>query len=339
MQNKFTDTKAYTVSDFLSWFDKKEIELSPKYQRSDVWDIHAKSYFIDSLIRGMPIPPIFIRLKPIISESKIIKEVIDGQQRLRAIFDFYNNRVSILPSHSEKSEKATYEELSHDEQENFFLYDIPVQIVKTERDDLIYDMFSRLNSNNFTLNKQELRNAKYWGEFKSIVALLSTHSRTAFIENGVFKDKQLSRMKDCEFVGHLLVFILSGVTDGKDGTLERHYKEYDKNEIECNIAKSKYLNTFDNIIEVIASAECSYFSRPVYFYTLFVVLHDTNTHIERAIEKVRVIENKIEALEEGQMLDEDYKWIEEFFNHHRRHTTDKIQRLTRVNLLKGFFVQ
>ena len=58
---KKTTAKIITVSDLVQWFTKKELELSPKYQRNNVWNEKAKAYLIDTIVRGLPIPPIFLR--------------------------------------------------------------------------------------------------------------------------------------------------------------------------------------------------------------------------------------------------------------------------------------
>jgi hypothetical protein len=58
---KKTAAKIVQISDILQWNEKGELELSPKYQRNNVWNEKAKSYLMDSIIRGLPIPPIFLR--------------------------------------------------------------------------------------------------------------------------------------------------------------------------------------------------------------------------------------------------------------------------------------
>ena len=54
------DTKVYNVSDFTEWNSSGLLDLSPEFQRRQVWSEKAKSYLIDTLIRGNPIPKIII---------------------------------------------------------------------------------------------------------------------------------------------------------------------------------------------------------------------------------------------------------------------------------------
>ena len=72
------------ILDFVA--SKKWINLRPEYQRRLVWDRKKKSQFIESLLMNIPIPPVFLY------ENDINRyEVMDGQQRLNAILEFYGN--------------------------------------------------------------------------------------------------------------------------------------------------------------------------------------------------------------------------------------------------------
>ena len=171
--SKLRDSKTYSINDFLTWNSNKELELSPKFQRNKVWNQSVKSYLIDTILRGMPIPPIFITQKIDLNTQKTLREVIDGQQRLTAITQFKNNEFKISSTHNKELANKTYDDLSDELKVAFLEYEIPVEIIKTETDAVIYDIFARLNTNNITLNKQELRNAKYWGEFKVVINKLA----------------------------------------------------------------------------------------------------------------------------------------------------------------------
>ena len=69
---------------------KKWVNLHPEYQRRLVWDKERKSLFLESLLLNIPIPPIFL------FEYDLNRcEVMDGQQRLNTIVDFYGNRLEL----------------------------------------------------------------------------------------------------------------------------------------------------------------------------------------------------------------------------------------------------
>jgi len=336
MYEKIVQTKSYSVADFIKWHNDNELELSPKYQRSNVWNDNAKSYFIDTVLRGMPIPPIFIRQTTNIHLAKVLKEIIDGQQRLRTLIDFYNNKIFLLSAHSGYETKKIYSELSDLEKEEFLSYDLPVQIVKTDKEEKIYEMFSRLNSNNFVLNKQELRNAKYWGEFKSAVYSATNEIRGFLINNKVFNDRQISRMKDYELVSNLLINIISGIVDGKDGTIEKYYKDYDHNSEICADAKSEFKYLFDQCIDILDGEEFEYFSRPTYLFTLFSIIKYLNFETDILKEKLRSLEFMLQNCDDNQPLDENLQWINKFMDQHSRHTTDKSSREERAKALMDY---
>lgn len=209
--SKIKETKVYSINDFLEWFYNGELELAPKYQRNSVWNMKAKSYLIDTILRGMPIPQIFIRQTIDIKSKRTFREVIDGQQRLRAITEFVNNEFSILKSHNEDYAGYFYNDLDEDDKEQFLSYSLPVEIIKTKDDATIYNMFARLNTNTMTLNRQELRNAKYWGEFKVFCYKVSSEWREFFIDNRIFTDKHLARMNDVEYLSGIINLIMNGI--------------------------------------------------------------------------------------------------------------------------------
>ena len=71
-----TTARIIQISDLLQWNDKDELELSPKYQRNSVWNDKAKSYLIDTIIRGLPIPPIFMRQRIDVTTKKHIEKLL-----------------------------------------------------------------------------------------------------------------------------------------------------------------------------------------------------------------------------------------------------------------------
>src|SRR3972149_11758879 len=88
---KSYDSRTYSINDFVEWDKAKQLELNPRFQRRPVWTDKAKSFLIDTILRGKPIPKIFIRQKINVSTKTSTREVVDGQQRLRTILPFFND--------------------------------------------------------------------------------------------------------------------------------------------------------------------------------------------------------------------------------------------------------
>ena len=72
--NDIKDTKSFSINDILSWEENGELIVSPKYQRNKVWNLNAKSYLIDTIIKGYPIPQIFIRQQIDIASRKSFQQ-------------------------------------------------------------------------------------------------------------------------------------------------------------------------------------------------------------------------------------------------------------------------
>src|SRR5216684_2751416 len=85
---KSYDSRTYSINDFVEWDNAKQLELNPRFQRRAVWTDKAKSFLMDTILRGKPIPKFFIRQRINVSTKTSIRDVVDGQQRLRTILSF-----------------------------------------------------------------------------------------------------------------------------------------------------------------------------------------------------------------------------------------------------------
>lgn len=88
----------YTSLDFVEWDDTKVLVLTPKFQRRGVWTDAARSLLIDTLIQGMPIPPIYLRVRQSDDKKRIVREVVDGQQRVASILKFVRGDLKLSRS-------------------------------------------------------------------------------------------------------------------------------------------------------------------------------------------------------------------------------------------------
>lgn len=113
-----------------NWSSGK-IDHEPEYQRKFVWTKSKQSYFIESLIYGIDTPIIyFVEVeKEVAGLKKIVREAIDGRQRLSTIFKFYDNELNLeqlkknTPLYNELNEKS-YKELNEKFQRAFKQYTI-----------------------------------------------------------------------------------------------------------------------------------------------------------------------------------------------------------------------
>ena len=112
--------REYSIRELFDSYKRGETIISPKFQRRTVWEYKAKSYLIDSILTGFPIPRIFIRESTNLDMSAN-REIIDGQQRLKAIFDFLNDGFKISFVHSKEFGGKYYSELPDDAKKLFLI--------------------------------------------------------------------------------------------------------------------------------------------------------------------------------------------------------------------------
>tara|TARA_R110002110_G_C13441379_1_gene716183 strand:- start:1818 stop:2900 length:1083 start_codon:yes stop_codon:yes gene_type:complete len=149
----------------------------PKFQRNFTWTIEQSSRLIESFLMGLPVPPIFLYFD---EENKGL--IIDGQQRIRSIVDFFNGRhhaagndSATIPfklrgiSEGSPFQDLSYTDLSPSHQRKLrssVLRAINVRQLKPDEDRLsMFHIFERLNSGGLPLKSQEIRNAVYHGAF------------------------------------------------------------------------------------------------------------------------------------------------------------------------------
>lgn len=79
---------SYPINDFNNWHHRNELVLQPKFQRRRVWSDNARSSLIDTILRKLPIPKLYMREQIDIAGHRTLREIVDGQQRLAAVIDY-----------------------------------------------------------------------------------------------------------------------------------------------------------------------------------------------------------------------------------------------------------
>jgi Protein of unknown function DUF262 len=204
----------YVALDLLAWHEGGNLVLSPKFQRRLVWQPAARSFFIDTLLRGYPVPPIHIRLVNQPGKGAV-REVVDGQQRMRALFDFIAGKFRLGRQTDAPWAGCTYRQLEPQQQEALQMYKFYVYQYQNVTDQTILEIFARINTYSVVLNKQELRNGKYFGYFKSTVYELGLEYLSFWRATGIFTERAIARMQEAELTSELLILQLDGIQDKK----------------------------------------------------------------------------------------------------------------------------
>lgn len=193
----------------------ENVHLSPNFQRRDAWSLEKKSRFIESLILGLPVPPIILAEQKR-SRGKFL--VIDGKQRLLSIMQFWGK----LPETSNNSyalrgldvredlNGLTFAQLkSVDERANDYsaLRNQPIRTVVIRnwpKDDFLHLVFLRLNTGSVRLSAQELRQALKPGAFTSRVDAYASDDEELRMLLGLKGPDP--RMQDTELLGRHVAF-------------------------------------------------------------------------------------------------------------------------------------
>jgi 5-methylcytosine-specific restriction endonuclease McrA len=155
---------------------KSRINPKPQYQRTAVWTEHKKQLLIDSILRQYDMPKFYLR----VSEPPYDHEVVDGQQRLRTIWDFYEDDFALGSESGNVPEFGnligkTFSDLPSKAQDRIALFGLNLVELEEASDLEIRDLFLRLQEG-MTLNPAERRNAEP-GNMRDFIADLGENHR------------------------------------------------------------------------------------------------------------------------------------------------------------------
>ncbi len=257
--------------------NREAVNLNPEYQRRLRWTTSQKSKLIESLLLNIPVPPVFFY------ESDAARyEVMDGQQRLNTIRDFFAGAFSLgglsvltplnglrypkcPPRVKRTLDRASLSAIvllmeSESERPNEG---------KLSLTDIRRLVFDRLNTGGMKLNPQELRNAQNPGAFNEAIVDLSRFEKFTevfgipaytekdpeeyYVNPERRKNGLYSTMKDCELI--LRFFALRDATNIKGSMksmLDRAMETKMSNE-EAATAVSEYKEIFSFLYDLFDS--------------------------------------------------------------------------------------
>ena len=260
---------SFTTLDFLTWEEVGALALTPKFQRRAVWKTPARSYFIDSLLQDIPVPPIFLRVTQSRDRKRTVREVIDGQQRLRAVLDYVVDKFALSRSVVKLHGGKRFSELDEDSQDKIRRYSFGCEIFQSISDAEVLEIFARVNTYSVRLNAQELRNGQYFGFFKRSAFSLANEHLEFWRRHNIFSEGNIARMLEVELTSELMVAQLAGQQDKKK-SLDKFYAQYDETFEEKDRIEESFRDTIDAInesfVDTLSETE---FRRPPLFYTLF----------------------------------------------------------------------
>lgn len=218
-----TDGYPISISEWAGMYEKNELDIHPEFQRFYRWTPKQKTGLVESILLGIPVPPIFV------SQRKDgVWDVVDGLQRLSSIFQFMgilkNKEGELLPPLELESTKylpelkgTKWEEqptspktLPKDLQLAFKRSKISASIVLKESDtNAKYDLFQRLNTGGSELSPQEVRNCLLVMMNQTLFEWLKDlPTNKDFVESTALSDRPLEQSYDVELALRFLVIAL-----------------------------------------------------------------------------------------------------------------------------------
>lgn len=291
----------YKVSDFLSWQRAGSLVLSPSFQRRAVWKSGAKSYLIDTIVRGLPIPIIFLREQrsDLVSlEPK--REVVDGQQRIRTVIEFIepsslggysvgSGSFQVQDNHNQSIANRPFQAISQDLQQKILDYEFSVHVLSSGVDDReVLSIFARMNSTGVKLNPQELRNAQHFGTFKTSMYETASAHLPRWRNWKLFSEDNIARMDEVELTSEFALLILNGISGKSSGALDRIYDDKDEKYPEQDEVARRFnavMDTIDDKLGLQMNQEP--FTRRTVFYSLFAFVYDCLFGIGSTLEPIK----------------------------------------------------
>ena len=158
------------VDQMVSRIDHDEIDLAPNFQRkAGIWDNKRKSRLIESLLLRIPIPVFYVA-----SDENERWSVVDGLQRTSTIHNYVKNNFPLNQLEYLDLDKRLYKNLSRPLQRRISETQLIVNVIESGTpEEVMFNIFRRINTGGMMLNGQEIRNALHPGPIREYLEKLA----------------------------------------------------------------------------------------------------------------------------------------------------------------------
>jgi hypothetical protein len=198
---------------------------------------------------GFPMPKLAHYQVTDLKTRKVVKEIVDGQQRSVAILDFYQGKFRLSRTiETEELKNKSYTTLGPAYQQRFLDYPLSIDLFVGATLEQIREIFRRINSYTVPLNPEEKRHAVFQGTFKWFVHRLARRFDESFSRIGLFGEKQLVRMQDTKLIAEIVHALQNGIQTTKARELFELYKQFDKTFPDAARTDKQVTAAFDQLI-------------------------------------------------------------------------------------------
>lgn len=298
------------VQDLINLERNGDLNLNPWYQRRSVWTPAQKAYLINTIFEKKPVPSLYIRHSLDLDKERSIKEVVDGQQRIRCVLEYA--RSEFAARHPKHEKRVKYSELSKTEKESFRMTALSVGSLVGASDSDVIEIFGRLNSVAKTLNLQEKRNARFSGEFKQFCLKQASARVSLWRSYRVFTANDIARMTETQFVSELAINMLDGLRDYNAKEIDQYYQKFDEKFSEEKTLIERIERVFSKLAQIkLEAIKDTIFSRSPLFFSLFLIIDSLDgkldaKHIERCLYQIDTSFNADTPLSERSKADAEF---------------------------------
>jgi hypothetical protein len=230
------------------------LDLDPAYQRRSIWSQRFKDFFVDSVLNNYPCPAIFL-YEQISTSGTASYHVVDGKQRLLTCFEFVENLFPISDEATIASLRGKlFQNLTDVQKLDIWRYQFAVEFVPQEDEKLITEIFDRINRNVARLTRQELRHAKYYGDFiQTVEAGAESMAEILPVNFPMLATQSRRQMKDLELVGNLLLLIEEGPRSYSQDQLDAAYSKRDENWFDRGRVTAEFSAAMMAIADILAA--------------------------------------------------------------------------------------
>ena len=351
---KFSDNRK-TVNEIFTMFDEGKLIVDDTYQRRSVWSEKDKVRLIETILHQLVIPELFFWKADTDPETGIsTTHIVDGQQRIKAIYSFINNEFKLKPQYlldegsKEKYANKYFKDLDTETRKTFWNYQLMIIEIDSAatRDDII-TMFNRLNLTDYNLNDQEKRNSVS-GEFAALAREISDNP--LWDEKRLFTGPDVKRMKDVEFCASIILLHRKGIIDQTDqSALNQAYEELQVGYKDAEQDKEAVCAAIETIATFFISDNVTKFlRRKAQLYTLFSVvfyMQRENIAVEQCqkdrleyfVKLYSVFNNDMDL--SGEISDSEkilFDWLKKYKLASSEGLNKHTNRMIRYNVMKDF---
>jgi hypothetical protein len=262
----------HSVAELIDLYKRKDLTVNEEYQRAPrLWPSAARSYFIDTILTGYPFPKIYIQERLNRTTMRPQREIVDGQQRMMSIIDFYSDRFS-LGNNSTLFKGKRFSQLTEEEQERFLTYTVSLDVIRNAQKAEILQMFRRMNAYTLPLNDAEKRHSEFHGVFKDWVNRLVDEWGGLLAEWKILSSRSIVRMEDAEFFAEIAFAIEQGVKSSSSKQLRDLYAKYDTEFPEADIWSGRIWEALLFISTDLSVLQGTHMTKSYVFLSLVVAL-------------------------------------------------------------------